>query len=80
MPSTEETSRRSRTRRQQPAPIDNTYGHLPPQALDVEQVVLGALLIDAEAFGVVSELLHPDTFYDPRHKQIFTAIQTLNMR
>lgn len=79
MPSTEETSRRSRTRRQQPAPIDNTYGHLPPQALDVEQVVLGALLIDAEAFGVVSELLHPDTFYDPRHKQIFTAIQTLNM-
>lgn len=69
----------TRTRRQQPAPIDNTYGHLPPQAPEIEQVVLGALLIDAEAFGVVSELLHPETFYDPRHKHIFTAIQQLNM-
>ena len=79
MPTTEGANRTGRTGRRQQTPIDNTYGHLPPQAVEVEQVVLGALLIDAEAFGVVSELLHPDTFYDPRHRHIFTAIQTLSM-
>ena len=69
------TNRRSA----KPAPIDTTYGHLPPQATEIEQVVLGALLIDTEAFGLVSETLHPETFYDPRHEKIFQAIQNLNM-
>ena len=50
--------------------IDPTYAHLQPQAVNVEQAVLGALMIDSDAFSVVSELLKPDTFYDPRHKSI----------
>ena len=69
------TNRRSA----KPAPIDTAYGHLPPQATEIEQVVLGALLIDTEAFGLVSETLHPETFYDPRHEKIFEAIRSLNM-
>ena len=72
-------NRNTQNRRPAQTPIDNAYGHIPPQAVEIEQVVLGALLIDGEAFGVVSEMLHPETFYDPRHKHIFTAIQTLNM-
>ena len=60
-------------------PVDNTYGHLPPQALDLERVVLGALMIDKDAFAVVSEMLHPETFYEPRHQKIYTAIRSLNM-
>ena len=72
-------NRNTQNRHPAPTPIDNAYGHIPPQAVEIEQVVLGALLIDGEAFGVVSEMLHPETFYDPRHKHIFTAIQTLNM-
>ncbi len=59
--------------------IDPTYAHLQPQAVDVEQAVLGALMIDSDAFSVVSELLKPDTFYDPRHKRIYQAIQVMNM-
>ena len=59
--------------------MDNTYGHLPPQAIDLEKVVLGALMIDKDAFAVVSELLHPETFYEPRHQKIYTAIRSLNM-
>ena len=59
--------------------IDPTYAHLQPQAVNVEQAVLGALMIDSDAFSVVSELLKPDTFYDPRHKRIFQAIQVMNM-
>ena len=47
------------TRRKAAAPIDPTYGHLQPQALDIEKVVLGALMIDKDAYSVVSETLHP---------------------
>lgn len=74
-----DNNNRTNRRPRQQTPVDNTFGHLPPQAVDIEKVVLGALLIDEEAYGVVSELLQPETFYDPRHKQIFTAIQTLNL-
>lgn len=59
--------------------MDNTYGHLQPQAVDIEKVVLGALMIDKDAFSVVSELLRPETFYEPRHQKIFKAIQSLNI-
>ena len=45
----------------------------------MEKVVLGALMIDKDAFSVVAETLRPETFYEPIHQKIFTAIQTLNM-
>lgn len=60
-------------------PIDNTYGHLQPQALEIERMVLGALMIDKDAFSIVSEIIRPETFYEPRHQKIFLAIRTLNM-
>lgn len=49
--------------------IDTSYGHLQPQALDVERLVLGALMIDKDAFSVVSEFLKPQTFYEPRNQK-----------
>ena len=66
-----------RTRRQQP--VNNTYGHLQPQAPEVEKAVLGALMIDKDAYAVVCEILHPESFYEPRHQQIFAAIRDLSM-
>lgn len=68
----------NRTRRTS-APIDPAYGHLQPQATEIEQVVLGALMIDKDAFSMVSEILRPETFYEPRHQKIYKAVQTLNM-
>jgi replicative DNA helicase len=47
----EQDNNRRKGRRQQP--VDNTYGHLQPQALDVEKAVLGALMIDKDAYAVV---------------------------
>ena len=66
-------------RRRPAAPIDTSFGHLQPQALDIEKVVLGALMIDSDAFTVVSEMIRPETFYDPRHQKIYGAIQALNL-
>lgn len=74
---TNTTSKSSRSRNKT---IDTTLGHMPPQAVDVEQYVLGALMIDNDAFTVVSELLHPEVFYDPRHQKIYSAILNLNLK
>ena len=65
--------------RRKATPIDNNYGHLQPQAVEIEQVVLGALMIDSVAFAVVSEILHPEIFYEPRHQHIYEAIRQLHM-
>ena len=59
--------------------IDNTYGHLQPQALDIEKAVLGALLIDKDAYAVVCEMLFPESFYEPRNQMIYAAIRDLSM-
>ncbi|MBQ8702067.1 MAG: replicative DNA helicase [Prevotella sp.] len=66
-------------KRKNTTPIDPTYGHLQPQALDIERAVLGALMIDSDAFSMISELLRPETFYEPRNQKIYHAIQTLSM-
>ena len=52
-------------------------GKLPPQAVDLEEVVLGAMLIDKKGIDEVIDLLKPDTFYDKKHQAIFEAIQIL---
>ncbi|MFN9800166.1 MAG: DnaB-like helicase N-terminal domain-containing protein, partial [Bacteroidota bacterium] len=52
-------------------------GKLPPQAMDLEEAVLGALMIDADALNAVIDILKPDSFYKEAHAQIFTAITEL---
>ena len=76
MPEQQNNSQR-RQRRQQP--VDNTYGHLQPQALEVEKAVLGALMIDKDAYAVVCEILRPESFYEPRNQMVYTAIRDLSM-
>ena len=49
-------------------------GRVPPQALDIEQYVLGAMLIDSEAVNIASAILPPDSFYLPKHTRIYQAI------
>ncbi len=52
-------------------------GKLPPQSLELEEAVLGAIMIQNNGFGTVSDLLRPESFYDHRHNYIFQAMQTL---
>lgn len=72
------------TGNKKPAPIPilnaNEYGKLPPQALELEEAVLGALMIETDAFSKVSELLKPECFYKIAHQRIYEAIQSLAMR
>ena len=55
------------------------FGHLQPQAPELEQAVIGALLIETEAYAQVSEILKPECFYDVRHRYIYEAISRLNI-
>lgn len=52
-------------------------GKLPPQAIDLEEAVLGALLLEKEAVNAVIDILEPDSFYKQSNQVIFNAIKTL---
>jgi replicative DNA helicase len=46
---------------------------LPPQNVDAEEAILGGILLDPEAIGRVTELLHPEAFYISAHQEIYKA-------
>ena len=52
-------------------------GKLPPQALDLEEAVLGALMLDATAVNQAIDILRPESFYKEAHQKIFAAIAKL---
>lgn len=52
-------------------------GKLPPQAVDLEEAVLGALMLDADAMTSVIDILRSEIFYKEAHQRIFHAIQSL---
>ena len=58
-----------------PLPVD--HGKIPPQALDLEEAVLGSLMLEKDAFIVVSYLLKPECFYKESHQKIYEAVQAL---
>ncbi len=53
-------------------------GKLPPQALDFEEAVLGALMLETEAYFQVNAILKPEKFYKPAHGKIYEAITHLS--
>ena len=52
-------------------------GKLPPQALELEEAVLGALMLEKEAMNIVLQILTPDAFYKESHQRIYRAIVEL---
>lgn len=55
-------------------------GRVQPQATAMEEAVLGAVMLDREAFGIVCELLRPEHFYLDSHQHIFRSICDLASR
>ncbi|MDO6597757.1 replicative DNA helicase [Oceanihabitans sp. 2_MG-2023] len=54
--------------------INLERGKIPPQALDLEEVVLGAMMIDKKGVDEVIDILSADAFYKEAHQHIFEAI------
>ena len=57
-----------------PAVISLQQGKIPPQALELEEAVLGAMLIDKKGVDEVIDLIQPEAFYKTAHQTIFEAI------
>ncbi|MBQ8100377.1 MAG: replicative DNA helicase [Paludibacteraceae bacterium] len=78
MPITSNTRQTRGNRRQQPNVVGpNESGKLPPQAPELEESVLGAIMLEKEAYGTVAEILTPNSFYKDAHRKVYEAMQNL---
>lgn len=53
------------------------FGKVPPQAKELEEAVLGAIMLEKSAFDSVIEILKPECFYLDAHQEIYRAMQSL---
>ncbi|GAB4320199.1 MAG: replicative DNA helicase [Bacteroidales bacterium] len=53
------------------------HGRVPPQAVELEEAVLGALMLEQNALATVIDILKPEVFYKEAHQKIYRAIQSL---
>lgn len=59
--------------------LTDSTGKLPPRDTELEEIVLGACMLEKDAYMNVCDLLVADSFYDPVNKKIFEAITTLGV-
>ena len=55
----------------------NEMGKLPPQAQELEDSVLGAIMIEKDAYGTIADLLRPEVFYKDQNRLVYEAIREL---
>lgn len=68
-----------RTDKEPPKPGANELGKLPPQAPELEDAILGAIMIEKDAYGIVADLLRPQSFYNDQNRLVYEAIQSLSL-
>lgn len=67
----------SKSRRLNVSSLTEGLGKLPPQAVEIEEAVLGALMLERDALSNVIDILHPESFYKDAHQEIYQAITDL---
>ncbi|MFK7954285.1 MAG: replicative DNA helicase [Ekhidna sp.] len=67
----------AKSRRLGVSQLTEGLGKLPPQAVEVEEAVLGALMLERDALSTVIDILHPESFYKDAHQDIYQAITNL---
>lgn len=60
-----------------PRDISESLGKLPPSALDLEEVILGAVMLEQNALTDVIDILKPEHFYSEAHKEVYQAVTHL---
>lgn len=63
--------------RNKPAVSPDLMGRIQPQDKELEEAVLGAIMLEKDAYTIVCDLLKPESFYEPAHQKIYEAIQAL---
>ena len=60
-----------------PSIVNLSDGKIPPQAIDLEEAVIGAMLIDEKGVNEIIEILSPEVFYKKSHQLIYESIERL---
>jgi replicative DNA helicase len=68
---------KSKLRKQEGQLSDYVFGKVQPQAVPLEEAVLGALMLDKDALPIVLDILRPESFYTDAHQHIYRAILRL---
>lgn len=66
-------------RKPQSSQVEDSLGRLQPQELEFEKSVLGALLLEKDAYSLISDILTPESFYDPRNQRVYSSISKLHV-
>ncbi len=70
-----------KARRKSPVDLSSmVFGKIPPQAKELEEAILGAIMLEKSAFDTVIEILKPECFYVDAHQKIFKAMQGLAIK
>lgn len=56
------------------------YGKIPPQAVELEKAILGAIMLEKHAIDIAAGILKPESFYTDAHQRIYGAMIALNTR
>ncbi|MFB6342811.1 replicative DNA helicase [Saccharicrinis sp. FJH2] len=67
----------TRSAQYKPTVPANEFGKLPPQAIELEEAVLGALMLEKSAYPAVGDILRTDSFYKEAHQIIYSAVVDL---
>lgn len=72
-----DTNNYTRRNKPQHQPLYDAGGRMQPRDKDLEEAVLGALMLEKDAYTVVCDILKPESFYEPANQKIYEAIQQL---
>ena len=80
MPEINQRSGAFRNEKPRHTPATDTDGRMVPRDTELEQTVLGAIMLERDAYTNVCDILKPESFYEPAHQKIYSAVQQLGMR
>ncbi len=72
-----ETNNYNRRNKPQHQPLFDAGGRMQPRDKDLEEAVLGALMLEKDAYTMVCDILKPESFYEPANQKVYEAIQQL---
>ncbi len=70
-------SSQSKEKKTDPYALLESQGRIPPQAIEIEEAILGSMLIEEQAASTALEMLQVDDFYKPAHRHIFEVLSKL---
>ncbi len=72
-----EKSRKNKNKPKGSENFTEIAGRVPPQSTDLEEIVLGGMMMEPQALSQALELIHTEVFYNPSHRIIFNSIEQL---